>query len=258
MSQQFSAPLSSCPTQSSTLPPLGQTAAVLRARSDESDFTSAMESIDAGGGTKRRPRSNISLDNLSQKATVRTPSESSISVEPLQLLGLPTALCHLISNMIDSVNGDVNGIGESYEFVSEVRDDLKLMIDSPDVYLQEVDLAKAASIGLQFGSSSYGREAELQTLKESYQRSISSEFEVAMIYGTSGIGKSKLSREFARSVSANEDGGSIFLSGRFDKLGSQPLHAISSAFDQYCAWLTVENHSAAEKVAKISGRKWLV
>ena len=72
---------------------------------------------------------------------------------------------------------------------------------------------------------------------------------MAMICGTSGIGKSKLSQEFARFVS--EDGESIFLSGRFDKLESQPLHAISSAFDAYCycAWVTVEYQSMAEKVS---------
>eukprot|EP00985_Skeletonema_marinoi_P007031 scaffold3085_cov127-Skeletonema_marinoi.AAC.2 len=233
------------------------------ASSDESAVNAAiMESIDAiaigvGGDdqlldnnpTKRRSlqHSNTNLYNLSQKTAIRTPSTASISVEPLKLLGLPTALCDLISNMIDSVIGSHGGIGEAYEFVSEVRDDLKLMIDCPNLYLQDVDLAKATNVGLQFGRSLYGREAELQTLKECFQRSISNECEVAMICGTSGIGKSKLSQEFARSVT--EDGGSIFLSGRFDKLESQPLRAISSAFDKYCAWVTVGDQAMAEKVS---------
>ena len=198
--------------------------------------------------TKRRAQSDTPLDNSSQKTSlVRTPSASS-SVEPLQLLGLPTSLCDLISNMMDIVDGDFRGNGGTYEFISEVRDDLKLMIDSPHVYLHNFDLAKAANDGLQFGSSVHGREAELQTLRECYQRAISSEFEVAMICGTSGIGKSELSREFARSAK-EEDGGGIFLSGRFDKLQSQPLHAISAAFDNYCAWLSEEDRSTAEKLS---------
>ncbi|KAK1741224.1 putative AAA ATPase [Skeletonema marinoi] len=198
--------------------------------------------------TKRRAQSDTPLDHSSQKTSlVRTPSASS-SVEPLQLLGLPTAICDLISNMMDSVDGDFRGNEGTYEFISEVRDDLQLMIDSPHVYLHNFDLAKAANDGLQFGSSVHGREAELQTLRECYQRAISSEFEVAMICGTSGIGKSELSREFARSAK-EEDGGGIFLSGRFDKLQSQPLHAISAAFDNYCAWLSKEDHSTAEKVS---------
>eukprot|EP00985_Skeletonema_marinoi_P017803 scaffold9853_cov153-Skeletonema_marinoi.AAC.1 len=93
------------------------------------------------------------------------------------------------------------------------------MIESPNSYLQDVDLAKAVNVGLQFGGSLYGREAEMQTLKECYQRSISSECE------------------------------NIFLSGRFDRLESQPLHAISSAFDKYCAWVTAGDQSTAEKVS---------
>jgi len=149
--------------------------------------------------------------------------------------------------MIGSGNGDTHsGIGEAFEFISEVRDDLKLMIDSPNVYLQDIDLAEATNVGLQFGSSLHGREAEMQALKESCQRSISTGCEVAMICGTSGIGKSKLSEEFARSA---KESGSIFISGRFDKLQSQPLHAISSAFDKYCAWLSVNDRSTAEKIA---------
>lgn len=199
-----------------------------------------------GNPTKRRPQSNVSLDVSSQKTMVRTQS-ASVSVEPLKLLGLPTTLCDMISNMIDSENADAHGVGEAYEFISEVRDDLKLMIDYPNVYLQDIDLTKAANVGLQFGNSFYGRESELKVLKECYQRSISIECEMAIIGGNSGVGKSKLAREFARSV--NEDGRSIFLSGRFDQLQSQPLRAITSAFDKYCAFLRVKNYSVAEKVA---------
>jgi hypothetical protein len=205
-----------------------------------------MSALGVNGESVNKPTKRRSLGTLPQQMMVRMPS-ASIAVEPLKLLGLPTALCDLVSNMIDSVNGDAHGTGEAYEFISQVRDDLKLMVDSPNVYLRDVDLAKAASVGLQFGNSLYGREEELLKLKECYQRSISSEFEVAMICGASGVGKSKLALEFARSV--NKDGGSIFLYGRFDRLQSQPLHAIGSAFDKYCAWLTAKDHSTAAKVA---------
>ncbi len=201
--------------------------------------------------TKRRSQSNTILDgNSTQKGVGVTSSIASISVEPLRLLGLPTALCDLISNMIDCVCviGDTHGGNEeAYSFISEVRDDLKLMIDSPKPYLQGIDLANATNVGLQFGASLYGRESELQTLKECYQRSISCEGEVAMICGPSGIGKSKLSQEFARSI--DENGESMFLSGRFDKLESQPLHAISSAFDKYCAWVSMQDQLTAGRVS---------
>jgi hypothetical protein len=193
--------------------------------------------------------------------TLRTLSDS-ILVEPLKSLGLPTALCDLIRNMVNSTSGDVVG-DETYHSMSDLRDDLKLMIDSPDVYLQDIDMVQAVSAGLQWESSGnegcqtcfYGREAELETLKESYHRSISSNCEVAMICAPSGMGKSRLSEVFAEYVTAaagndgSSDGG-IYLSGRFDRLQqSHPFHAISSAFDKYCSWLSVDNRSTAKQVS---------
>jgi len=186
------------------------------------------------------------LNNSSQKMMVRTPSPL-ISAEPLRMLRVPNALCDLISYMLEGRSGGHDGDhGDAYEFISEVRDDLKFMIDSPDLYLRDIDLSEAANVGIQFGDSLYGREAELQALKECCHRSISSECEVAIIRGASGIGKSKLSEEFIRY--ATEDGSTV-LSGRCDKLQSQPLHFISSVFDKHCAWLSVKDRSTAEKIA---------
>ena len=240
-------PCDSDRASSHPLPLLGRTDSQSVAVAVEGDIIES-----ARGLNKRRSQGYFSVDDsISQKTIPLMSSSASISVEPLKLLGLPTALCDLIRNMIDSTEDYVSdNDGEAYAFISDVRDDLKAMIDSPQEYLQDIDLAKAANVGLQFGSTVFGRGAELQTLKECYRRSISSECEVAMICGTSGIGKSELSWEFERSV--NQDGdngsGSIFLSGRFDKLQSQPLHAISSAFDKYCAWLSVNDRSMAGKV----------
>ncbi len=200
--------------------------------------TGASGSIDITGGPFKRRSTSSTM--------VRSPS-SLISVDPLKSMGLPINLCDLISYMLEGRSGaghDVNE--ESYQFISEIRDDLKLMIDSPDAYLRGIDLTEAVNVGLQFGDSLYGRRAEMQALQESFQRSISSECEVAMIRGTSGIGKSKLSEEFIRYAT---ESGSTVLSGRCDKLQSQPLHAISSVFDKHCAWLSVKDRSTAEKVA---------
>jgi hypothetical protein len=195
--------------------------------------------------TKRRLSSSNNLDNNLSR---QTEGRKNTSVEPLKIMGLPTSLCDLISNMLDCVNkDDAHGdFDETYEFISDVRDDLKLLMDSPELYLHDIDLGEAANVGLQFGNTLYGREEELQALNECYQRFISSSCEVAMICGLSGVGKSKLCEEFLRS--ANE-GGSIVLSGRCDKLQSQPLHAISSMFDEYCASLSVKDRSTAEKIA---------
>ena len=204
------------------------------------------ESIGNNNPTKRRLSSSNNLDNnLSRQI-----EGGNTSVDPLKIMGLPTSLCDLISNMLDCVNNDDDAHSDfdetSYEFISDVRDDLKLLMDSPELYLHDIDLGEAANVGLQFGTSLHGREEELKALNECYQRSISSSCEVAMICGLSGVGKSKLCEEFIRS--ANE-GGSIALSGRCDKLQSQPLHAISSMFDEYCASLSANDPSTAEKIA---------
>ncbi len=236
MSQQFSEPLITSPP--SFLEHFSEEVCV---------STGASGSIDISGGpSKRRSTSSTSLDNSSQKMTVR-PQSSLISVEPLKSMGLPTNLCDMISYMIASRSGGSHDVNEeSYEFISEVRDDLKLIIDSPNKYLRDIDLKEAVNVGLQFEDSLYGREAEMQALKESFQRSISSECEAAMIRGASGIGKSKLSEEFIRYAT---NSGSTVLLGRCDKLQSQPLHAISTVFDEHCAWLSVKDRSTAEKVA---------
>eukprot|EP00984_Skeletonema_dohrnii_P005090 scaffold1792_cov94-Skeletonema_dohrnii-CCMP3373.AAC.1 len=203
------------------------------------------------------------LDHMSKKTQRSTQSSTVSSVESLMSLGLPTALCDMIRNMIDRANEGATG-DESYETVTDLRDDLRLMMDSPEVYLRDLDMSHASTVGLQMGSIGgkdsrtyfYGRELELATLKESYQRSVSSGCEVAMIYGSSGIGKSMLSNKFAVDVTSSRDGhihdggSGVFLSGSFDKLQqSQPFHAISSAFDEYCALLSTRDDSTVEIVS---------
>ncbi len=205
--------------------------------------------------------------NQMSKKMQRTSQSSMLSsVEPLKLLGLPTALCDLIGNTIDCTNNGGFAVDESYETMKDLRDDLKLMIESPETYLREIhlqdfDMTYSANVGQQIESIGigrkdghtlfYGRESELEMLKESYERSLSSGNEVAMIYGPSGIGKSMLSDKFAEYVRNMNDGGSgVFLSGGFDKLQqSQPFHAITSAFDEYCIWLAARDMSTVRMVS---------
>lgn len=189
-------------------------------------------------------------NNQSSKKMCQIPSGSPYG-ETLKSLGIPIALCELISNMIDAT-GD-----ESYTTMSAVRDDLKMLMDKPDLYLRDLDITHVSDIGLQFETSSghtcFGREAELEALKESYHRSISSECEVVMISGPSGIGKSMLSSNFCQYITlgnVNDDdvgSGGIILSGGFDRLQAQPFQSFSSAFDQYCTWLLTKDQSTIER-----------
>jgi len=44
-----------------------------------------------------------------KKVSQKVSTMNSVSVEALKLKGLPTSLCDLIGNMIDSINGDLSG-----------------------------------------------------------------------------------------------------------------------------------------------------
>jgi len=195
-----------------------------------------------------------------KKKSSRMPPASSITVEPLKLLGLPIALCDLVGNMIDCSRGDFSG-DETYSCMMDVKRDLALMRESPDIYLRDLDLDLVCKVGLQMDDRTatwYGRDSEFAHLKETYLRSISDTCEAAIICGHHGIGKSQLAQEFAqyaKEVGGDEKDvtkGCILLSGKFDKLQqSQPFSPVASAFNKYCDWLSSsdENASIAEKMS---------
>ncbi len=210
----------------------------------------------------RRKSDSFSADGPLPKS-FRSASPESRTVEPLRSLALPTALCNLISNMIESTNHrsisrEVDD--DTYKSMIDVRNDLKLLMDTPNLYLRDIDIIHASNVGLQLEgirdgeghAPLCGREEELESLKESYHRCISGDKEMAMICGSSGIGKSKLSEEFAEYVTTRPGNGDscVFLSGKFDKVQqAQPFQAISDAFDEYCVWLSSRDQTMVEKVA---------
>eukprot|EP00986_Skeletonema_menzelii_P015157 scaffold11170_cov67-Skeletonema_menzelii.AAC.1 len=124
---------------------------------------------------------------------------------------------------------------DAYNDLSEVRDDLQLMLDKPSIYLHDQDMGLLSTAGLQIGGTVFGRNAELSAIKEAYRRTMSGDSELVTIYGHSGTGKSTLAHEFAKHVLVN---GGIFLSGKFDqRQQGKPFSALASAFNQYCGIL---------------------
>eukprot|EP00984_Skeletonema_dohrnii_P013029 scaffold5366_cov75-Skeletonema_dohrnii-CCMP3373.AAC.1 len=172
----------------------------------------------------------------------------SVPVESLREKGLPSPLCDLVANMLDCTNASLSGEG-SYQSMSDVRSDLRLMLDNPNTFLRELEMTKLSTTGSQFiEKTMFGRNMELSTIKDAYRRSKSGECGLVTISGTSGTGKSLLANEFGKFVSA--DGG-IFLSGKFDQLQQgKPFSALASTLDQYCGILLHEDMaSTKEKVA---------
>eukprot|EP00986_Skeletonema_menzelii_P013040 scaffold7396_cov127-Skeletonema_menzelii.AAC.3 len=161
-----------------------------------------------------------------------------VSLEPLRAKCLPVSLCDLVANMIDCADGNPSG-EDSYHKMSEVRDDLQLMLDKPAIYLYDQDMGKLSITGLQFGGTVFGRSAELSTVKDAYRRSMSGGSEIVTISGASGFGKSLVGYEFGKHVLA---AGGIMLSGKFDQLQQgTPFSAFASAFNDYCGILLDDN-----------------
>ena len=125
---------------------------------------------------------------------------SSSSIESLRSMGLPTNLCDLINNMINNGKKTNDNNEEAYQTITEVRDDLEMMIDSPEKYLCELDITRTAfqweMVDGGCCTPLYGREAELNLLMASYHRN---RCEVVVIEGPKGIGKSSLFDKFADS-----------------------------------------------------------
>ncbi|KAL7491984.1 hypothetical protein ACHAWT_001238 [Skeletonema menzelii] len=145
-------------------------------------------------------------------------------------------------------NGRLGG-EDAYRDMSDVRDDLQLILDKPSIYLYDQDMERFSTTGLQFGDTLFGRKAELSTIIDSYRRSAVGESMSVLISGKSGTGKSHLAVEVGKHVSSN---GGILLSGKFDQLQQgKPFSALASAFNQCCDFL-VRNRdldSVKQKVA---------
>jgi predicted ATPase len=163
-----------------------------------------------------------------------TYNKCAVSVEPLKGKSVPGQLCDLIANMINCINGTLSG-EDACQSMTQVRDDLQLMLEKPTIYLYDQDMGRLSTTGLQLRDTVFGRNQELSSLKECYRRSVSGDTEFVLISGHAGVGKSFLAYEFGKHVIVS---GGIFLSGKFDQLQQgKPFSALATAFNNYCDML---------------------
>ncbi|KAL7469039.1 hypothetical protein ACHAXS_009282 [Conticribra weissflogii] len=175
--------------------------------------------------------------NLNQRKKSRSCNERPeivMSVERLNLKGIPMALCDVICNMLDAINGDLRR-DEAYHRIADVREDLKLVLDKPAKYLQHQNIKMLSGSGLKLPNTIYGQHNELESLQECFNHSFNGNHTFAIIAGSSGTGKTALANQFAELVLAE---GGLFLSGKFDQLQqATPFSALSCAFNEYCNML---------------------
>ena len=128
------------------------------------------DGVNNNGGIPRKRQITQQNHGGYNNNTSNSNTMSSVSiVEPLKAKGIPVSLCDMIVNMMDCTYGTLRG-QDAYHSMMEVRDDLRLMLDRPDLYLYDQDMVQLSSTGLQlFGGSSFGRNAELATIKDAYE-----------------------------------------------------------------------------------------
>ena len=193
---------------------------------------SIFEDVPIPDGYNVQDVSNTSSPNPRKRQTQHENCDKcAVSVEPLKAMGIPRSLCDLIAKMMGCVNDTLGG-EDAYESMSEVRSDLQLILDKPEIYLYDQDMGRFSTTGLQLSETMFGRKAELSTIIKAYRRSLSGEKKLVIISGPSGSGKSFLGHEFGNHVVAE---GGISLYGKFDQLQQgKPFVALAAAFDQFC------------------------
>ena len=216
------------------------------------DAADVQVEIEQQPNRKKKTSFNNNNNNLNSNGNSSSMvSISSTTLEQLKLKGLPTSICNLIINMINSINGKISS-NETYTSIYDVQTDLQLMVYKPNRYLYDLDVDKLAITGL-LPLNEYEleiRSEEFGLLLQSYKRCISSSSgtgttstskkECGIIVGPSGIGKSVLANRLGNHVKST--GGGLFISGKFDQMQQPtPFSALSKAFNDYCTIMTTSS-----------------
>jgi len=171
----------------------------------------------------------------SQRQTQRRRSDASSSFSRIrhQYPTLPTSICRLASDLIDSPLAT----STSFSSLDDVSDDLDQMVREPDIFLHE---AKGIDNTLEFGTRLYGRNEELSQLMDiisdvSMERE-TGPLELVGIGGYSGTGKSCLVRQVGRCILSR---GWIFIQGKFDRIRGDAFSVITTSFESFC--MTFQN-----------------
>jgi len=85
----------------------------------------------------------------------------------------------------------------------------------------------------------YGRENEVNTLLQAFERVSQGSAEMMLVAGYSGVGKTALVREVHKPMTQKRG---YFAAGKFDQFQKNiPYSAISQAFNEFCRYLLMEN-----------------
>jgi predicted ATPase/signal transduction histidine kinase/CheY-like chemotaxis protein/tRNA A-37 threonylcarbamoyl transferase component Bud32 len=117
---------------------------------------------------------------------------------------------------------------------------LENLTDFDNLHSFEFELAQNDFSGtLQIRQKLYGREMEINTLLEAFERVTQGSAEMVLVAGYSGVGKTALVHEVHKPVTEKRG---YFTAGKFDQFQKNiPYSAISQAFNEFCRYLLKES-----------------
>ena len=160
--------------------------------------------------------------------------------------GVPYPLCRFVVDLLggECSDGLLFRSDNSFESFSDILDDLKQMMNSPEAFIH---LAVRDQLRLAFGEKMHGRKKEYEKLMDAAARvsgtkSNDALFEalasivpqdkqqIVFLTGQPGSGKSRLAIESRKAL---DNQGWLFLSCKFDRIvHSEPLSIMAEAFDE--------------------------
>lgn len=130
---------------------------------------------------------------------------------------------------------------ERYQSAEGLKHDLEkslIKLDYSSFKLGEKDFSGKLNIPEKL----YGREKEIEQLRDAYQRVSKGAKEMILVAGYSGTGKTSIVNEIHQYIAKNNG---YFISGKFDQLQkSVPYSAFIQALNQFCKLILTENREA--------------
>ncbi len=167
---------------------------------------------------------------------------------------------HLMNDKIPEILSDIvmklitKAPEDRYQSATGLLYDLKKLQNS---VLKTFELGEKDFSGkLQIPEKLYGRDREINSLLNVYQRVSQGCEEIVLVAGYSGTGKTVLVNEIHKSITKDKG---YFISGKFDQLQQMiPYYTFAQAFNQFCELLLTENQKTLslwkERILKAVGK----
>jgi predicted ATPase/signal transduction histidine kinase/tRNA A-37 threonylcarbamoyl transferase component Bud32 len=183
--------------------------------------------------------------------TVPFSATDAMALVHCHLAKTPTPLCALNPDVPPIVSDIVmkllaKNVEERYQSAFGVKADLEKCLAltkkrfGNELFSTQFQIAQNDfSCKLEIPQKLYGRENEVNTLLQAFERVSEGATEMMLVAGYSGVGKTALVREVHKPMSEKRG---YFAAGKFDQFQkNRPYSAMTQAFNAFCRYLLMEN-----------------